>query len=67
VPSEEIKGRFYSNTGDTVDYVYELEGDTLTIWAGERGSLWRITGTPLARLATPLPASGTTLGAAITR
>jgi len=37
-PSEEIKSRFYSNTGDTIDYVYELEGDTLTIWAGERGS-----------------------------
>jgi hypothetical protein len=23
---------------DTLDYVYELEGDTLTIWAGERDS-----------------------------
>jgi hypothetical protein len=28
-----------SDTGDTIDYVYELEGNTLTIWAGERGSL----------------------------
>ena len=37
-PSEDIKSRFYSNTGDTLDYVYELEGDTLTIWGGERGS-----------------------------
>src|SRR5215203_1837360 len=37
-PSEEIKSRFYSNTGDTIDYVYELEGDTLTIWGGEKGS-----------------------------
>ena len=37
-PSEQIKSRFYSNTGDTLDYVYELEGDTLTIWAGEKGS-----------------------------
>ena len=37
-PSEEIKCRFYSNTGDTLDYVYELEGDTLTIWGGEKGS-----------------------------
>src|SRR5918998_805194 len=36
-PSEDIKSRFYSNTGDPLDYVYELEGDTLTIWAGERG------------------------------
>ena len=30
--------RAYSNTGDTLDYVYELEGDTLTIWGGEKGS-----------------------------
>ncbi len=37
-PSEDIKSRFYSNTGDTLDYVYELERDTLTIWAGEKGS-----------------------------
>ena len=37
-PSEEIKSRVYSNTGDTLDYVYELEGDTLTIWAEEKGS-----------------------------
>jgi len=37
-PSEEIKSRFYSNIGDTLDYVYELEGDTITIWAGEKGS-----------------------------
>jgi hypothetical protein len=37
-PSEDIRSRFYSNTGDTLDYVYELEGDTLTIWGGERGS-----------------------------
>jgi hypothetical protein len=35
-PSEEVKSRFYSNTGDTLDFVYELEGDTMTIWAGER-------------------------------
>ncbi len=37
-PSDDIKSRFYSNMGDTLDYVYELEGDTLTIWAGEKGS-----------------------------
>jgi hypothetical protein len=37
-PSEEVKSRFYSNTGDTLDYVYELEGDILTIWAGKRNS-----------------------------
>jgi hypothetical protein len=38
VPSQDIKSRFYDNTGNTLDYVYELEGDTLTIWGGERGS-----------------------------
>jgi hypothetical protein len=37
-PSKDIKSRFYSNTGDTLDYVYELEEDTFTIWGGERGS-----------------------------
>lgn len=37
-PSEEIKSRFYSNTGDTLDYVYELKGDSFKIWAGESGS-----------------------------
>jgi hypothetical protein len=37
-PGQDIRSRVYTNTGDTLDYVYELEGDTLTIWAGERGS-----------------------------
>ena len=37
-PSEEIKSRFYSSAGDTLDYVYELEGYALTIWGGEKGS-----------------------------
>src|SRR5918996_4153168 len=38
-PSKDIKSRFYSFLdGMTLDYVYELEGDTLTIWAGEKGS-----------------------------
>ncbi|MDP8947313.1 MAG: hypothetical protein M3N09_04325, partial [Actinomycetota bacterium] len=37
-PSANIKSRFYSNTGDTIDYVYEIESDTLRIWAGERDS-----------------------------
>lgn len=37
-PGEDIKSRFYDNMGDTFDYVYELEGNTLTIWAGEKGS-----------------------------
>jgi hypothetical protein len=37
-PSEEIRSRFYDNQGNTLDYVYELDGDTLTIWGGEKGS-----------------------------
>ena len=37
-PSEAIKSRYYDSMGNTFDYVYEVEGDTLTIWAGEKGS-----------------------------
>jgi hypothetical protein len=37
-PSQDIKSRFYDSLGNTLDYVYELEGDTLTIWGGEKGS-----------------------------
>jgi hypothetical protein len=37
-PSEDIKSRFYDSEGNTFDYVYEIEGDTLTIWGGERDS-----------------------------
>ncbi|MCG3042071.1 hypothetical protein ACLIYM_16780 [Streptomyces fenghuangensis] len=37
-PGEDIRSRFYDGRGNTFDYVYELDGDTLTIWAGEKGS-----------------------------
>jgi hypothetical protein len=38
-PSEEIVTRVYSALdGLTLDYVYELDGDTLTIWGGRKGS-----------------------------
>jgi hypothetical protein len=30
---------------NTLDYVYELEGDTLSIWAGAKGSSAYYTGT----------------------
>lgn len=43
--SEHIHSRYYGNMGDTLDYVYELEGDTLTIWGGEKGSPAYYTGT----------------------
>jgi hypothetical protein len=38
-PGNDIKTRVYNLLdGLTLDYVYELEGDTLTIWGGEKGS-----------------------------
>jgi hypothetical protein len=37
-PSADIKSRYYDNEGNTFEYVYELEGDTLTIWGGAKGS-----------------------------
>jgi hypothetical protein len=37
-PSEDIRSRFYDELGNTFDYVYDVTGDTLTIWAGEPGS-----------------------------
>ena len=38
-PSKDIRTRVYSQLdGLTLEYVYELEGDTLTIWGGEKGS-----------------------------
>lgn len=36
--SPEVSSRFYDEAGHTLDYVYELEGETLTIWGGEKGS-----------------------------
>jgi hypothetical protein len=37
-PSETIIGRLYTNHGDTLSYVCEVDGDTMTIWMGEKGS-----------------------------
>ena len=38
-PGADIRTRVYSFLdGLTLDYVYELEGDMLTIWGGEKGS-----------------------------
>ncbi|MFB9906694.1 hypothetical protein [Allokutzneria oryzae] len=34
----DVVSRFYDSTGNTLDYVYELTGDTLTIWGGAKGS-----------------------------
>ncbi|MFN8386031.1 MAG: hypothetical protein U0V48_12530 [Anaerolineales bacterium] len=37
-PSKDIRSRYYGGEGVTFDYTYEIVGDTLTIWMGERGS-----------------------------
>ncbi|HEX6569306.1 MAG TPA: hypothetical protein VF015_09070 [Acidimicrobiales bacterium] len=37
-PKPAITSRYYDNMGNTFDYEYEIEGDTLTIWAGGKGS-----------------------------
>lgn len=36
--SEDIKSRYYGSGGETFDYVYEMDGNTLMIWGGEKGS-----------------------------
>lgn len=37
-PSEHIKSSYFDNMGNTFAYTYEIEGDILTIWGGEKGS-----------------------------
>jgi len=37
-PSGDVRSRYYDSQGNTLDYVYEMDGDTLTIWGGEKGS-----------------------------
>lgn len=37
-PSADLHSRAYDTQGNTLDYVYELEGDTLTIWGGFKGA-----------------------------
>lgn len=37
-PSKDICSRYYDTAGNTFDYIYGMEGDTLIIWAGEKGS-----------------------------
>jgi hypothetical protein len=34
----DVVSRFYDDAGNTFDYVYELDGDKLMIWAGAKGS-----------------------------
>ena len=44
-PADAITGRLYTNHGDTLTYVCEVDGDTMTIWMGEKGSSAAYTGT----------------------
>ena len=37
-PSENIKSHWFGNTGETFEYTYEVDDETLTIWGGEKGS-----------------------------
>jgi hypothetical protein len=34
----DVVSRYYDSLGNSLDYVYELDGDRLTIWSGERNS-----------------------------
>lgn len=37
--SADIKSRYFGfGEGETLDYTYQIDGDTLTIWMGDRGS-----------------------------
>ena len=37
-PSQDIRSRIYDTLGNTFDYTYEVNDETLTIWGGEKGS-----------------------------
>jgi hypothetical protein len=37
-PAGQITSRAYTDSGDTLDYTYELDGDMLTVWGGPKGS-----------------------------
>jgi hypothetical protein len=64
--SEDIKTRVYTTTGDTLDYTYELDGENLKIWFGDR-DLQRTSRVPSPRMAEPTPAPGIFQEAAVTR
>lgn len=36
-PSADVHARYFDDAGNTLDYVYEIEDDTLHIWGGEIG------------------------------
>jgi hypothetical protein len=42
--TDTLRSHYFSTTGETLEYVYELADDTLTIWFGEAGSPAKYTG-----------------------
>jgi len=62
---ESGRSRAYDTVGQTLDYVDEVAGNTLTIWAGERGSPAHYKG-ELSDDGNSFPAPGFTLTAAVT-
>ena len=40
-----LHSHFFASSGEILEYVYELEGDVLTIWFGDVGSPARFVGT----------------------
>jgi hypothetical protein len=64
-PGPDLKSRFYDSLGNTLDYVYELEGTPSRSGAGRRARP-PTTGGPSARTARPAPAPGCTRRAAAT-
>jgi hypothetical protein len=65
-PADAITGRLYTSNGDTLNYMCEHEGDTMTIWMGEKGSPPR-TPAPSAPTATRSKVNGTGPAAATRR
>jgi hypothetical protein len=43
-PDQEITSHLFDNAGNTFTYVYEVNGDTLTIWGGHKASPAHYTG-----------------------
>jgi hypothetical protein len=44
-PTGLLRSHFFGSGGEILEYVYELTGDTLTIWFGDVGSPARFVGT----------------------
>jgi hypothetical protein len=65
LPSGDIHSRFYDSAGNTLDYVFELNGDTLIIWPGRRVAP-PITGASSTSTTRPSPVTASSLAVAAT-